>query len=113
MGAGMGLDVGVVGAEQRLGATDRERLGDVDELTTAVIAPAGIALGIFVRQDRPRGLEHGLTHEILRRDQLEALVLAVQLVPHDFRDFRIRFREPAGARGRVGFQCHDLSISAI
>ena len=35
-------------AEQLLGALDRQRLGDVDELAAAVVALARIALGILV-----------------------------------------------------------------
>ena len=38
--AGVRLDVRVLGAEQRLGAVDRELLGDVDPLAAAVVAPA-------------------------------------------------------------------------
>jgi hypothetical protein len=48
LGAGMRLHVRVVGAEQLLGAIDRELLGDVDEPTAAVVAPARVALGILV-----------------------------------------------------------------
>ena len=40
LGAGVRLDVRVLGAEQRLGAVDRELLGDVDELAAAVVARA-------------------------------------------------------------------------
>ena len=40
LGAGVGLDVGVLGAEQLLGAVDRQLLGDVDLLAAAVIAAA-------------------------------------------------------------------------
>ena len=56
--AGMRLDVGEAAAEQLLGALDRQRLGDVDELAAAVVAPARIALGIFVGQHRALRLEH-------------------------------------------------------
>ena len=38
--AGVRLDVRVLGAEQRLGAVDRELLGDVDVLAAAVVASA-------------------------------------------------------------------------
>ena len=40
LGAGMRLDVGVLGAEQRLRAVDRELLDLVDDLAAAVVAPA-------------------------------------------------------------------------
>ena len=39
--AGVRLDVGVLGAEERLRAVDRELLGDVDVLAAAVVALAG------------------------------------------------------------------------
>jgi hypothetical protein len=39
--AGMRLDVGVVGAEERPGAADGGALGDVDELAAAVVPLAG------------------------------------------------------------------------
>ena len=40
LGAGVRLDVGVLGAEQLLGAVDRQLLGDVDLLAAAVVAAA-------------------------------------------------------------------------
>ena len=42
------LQVGVLGAEQLLGALDAELLGPVDDLAAAVVAPAGVALGVLV-----------------------------------------------------------------
>ena len=48
--AGVRLDVGVLGAEQRLGAVDRELLDDVDVLAAAVVALARVALGVLVGQ---------------------------------------------------------------
>ena len=39
--AGVRLDVRVLGAEQLLGAVDRELLGDVDVLAAAVVARPG------------------------------------------------------------------------
>ena len=80
------LHVGVVGAEERLGARDGQRLGDVHELAAAVVALAGIALGVLVREHRAGGLENRAAHEVLRRDQLEALVLPLLLVANRLRD---------------------------
>ena len=76
----MGLDVGEVGAEQGLGAVDGQLLGDVDELTTTVVALAGIALGVLVGQDRTLGLHHPGAGVILRGDELDVLLLAALLV---------------------------------
>ena len=47
--AGVGLDVGVLGAEQLLRAIAREVLRHVDDLAAAVVAPPGIALGVLAR----------------------------------------------------------------
>ena len=52
------LDVGVLGAEQLLGAVDRQLLGDVDVLAAAVVALAGIPLGVLVGEHRALALEH-------------------------------------------------------
>ena len=87
------LHVGVLGAEQRLRALDRQRLGDVDELATAVVALAWIAFGVLVGEHRSRRFEDGAAHEVLRGDQLQALVLPPFFVAHGLRDVGIRFRE--------------------
>ena len=59
LGARVGLDVRVLGAEQGLGSVDRELLGDVDMLAAAVVPLAGIALGVLVGQHGALALEHG------------------------------------------------------
>ena len=46
--AGMRLHIGVIRAEQRLGAVNRQLLGDIGKLTPAVITLAGIALGVLI-----------------------------------------------------------------
>ena len=48
-------------------------------LAAAVIAPARIALGIFVGEHRALRLEHGARDDVLRRDQLDLVLLALQL----------------------------------
>jgi hypothetical protein len=80
LGAGMGLDIGILAPEQLLGAVDRQGLGDVDELAAAVIAPAGIALGIFVGQHRALRLDHGARDDVLRRDELDLVLLAAEFL---------------------------------
>ena len=65
LAARMGLDVGEAGAEQLLGALDRQRLDHVDIFAAAVIAPARIAFGIFVGEDRALRLEHGAGDDVL------------------------------------------------
>jgi hypothetical protein len=75
------LDIGEAAAEQRLGALDRQLLGDVDELAAAVVAAAGIALGIFVGQDRALRLQHGAGDDVLGGDQLDLVALATSSLP--------------------------------
>ncbi len=88
--AGMRLHVGEAAVEQLLGALDGELLGDVDELAAAVIAPAGIALGVFVGEHRALGLQHRAGDDVLRRDQLDLLALAAELLGESARRARDR-----------------------
>ena len=104
LGAGVRLHVGEAGAEQGLGAVDREVLGDVHPFTAAVIALAGQSLGVLVGEHRALAVEHGLGHEVLRRDHLQRALLALELAPEHVGDLRIdvgeRAVEPVG--GHVG-----------
>src|SRR5207245_131950 len=56
------LDVGVLGAEQLLGAGDREVLDDVHDLAAAVVASPRVSLGVLVGQHRSDRLEDRLGH---------------------------------------------------
>src|SRR6202020_2384814 len=78
--ARVGLHVGVVGAEQRLGPVPGDRLQRVDELLALVIAAARVALGVLVGQHGARRLEYGERHVVLRRDQPGLVVLPAGLV---------------------------------
>ena len=84
------LHVGVVGAEQFLGAIDGELLGDVDELAAAVVALARIAFGVLVGEHRALRFEHARAGVVLRGDQLDVIFLAL----------RARRRARPRARGR-------------
>ncbi len=98
------LDVRVLGAEQRLGAVDRELLGDVDELAAAVVAAAGVALGVLVGQDGALRLQHRDRREVLRRDHLQRGLLAPQLGADGLGDLGV------GGGQRI-VEAHDSSIS--
>ena len=88
-------------------------LGDVDELAAAIVALARIALGIFVGQDRALRLEHGAADDVLRRDQLDLVALAAELVGDRAGDLGIGLGEGRGeecifirgTRGDVGGTC--------
>jgi len=53
------LDVGVLGAEELLGALDGELLDLVDEFAAAVPALGRVALGVLVGEHAALGLHHG------------------------------------------------------
>src|SRR5207244_1579910 len=60
------------------------------------ITAAGIALRIFVGEDRPLRLEHRAADDILGRDQLDLGLLTTKLVADRFFDRGVDFAEPAG-----------------
>ena len=74
------LHVGEAAAEQLLGAIDGEFFGDVDVLAAAVVALARIAFGVLVGEHAAGGIEHGLRDDVLRRDQLDLVLLAAELL---------------------------------
>src|SRR4029077_12062704 len=63
--ARMRLDIRVLRAEERLRAVDRELLDLVDDLAAAVVAPAGVALGILVRRNTADRFEDRRPREVL------------------------------------------------
>ena len=87
--AGVRLHVGVVGAEQLLGAVDRQLLDLVHPLAAAVVAAAGVALGVLVGEHRADRLQHGGPGEVLGGDQLQLVALAAQLLVDQARDRRV------------------------
>ena len=92
-GSRVRLHVGVLGAEELLGAVARQVLHHVGEFASTVIALAGIAFGILVGEDRAGRFQHGLADKILRGDQLQAFVLAALFVLNRLRDVRINFSQ--------------------
>jgi hypothetical protein len=93
LGAGVRLDVDVLGAEDLLRPVDRELLGDVHPLTAPVVALARIALRVLVGEDRAGRVEHRLRHEVLGSDHLEGPLLATQLAVQDPLDVRVDLGE--------------------
>ena len=93
--AGVRLDVRVLGAEQLLGAVDRELLDDVDVLAAAVVALARIALGVLVRQHAALALQDRLRDEVLRGDHLQRALLAIELEADGLGDLRVDLGERA------------------
>ena len=91
--AGVRLDIGKARAEQLLHALDRQRLGNVDVLAAAVIAPARQAFGILVGEHRALRLEHRAADDVLGRDQLDLVALAAELLADRLGDLRDRRRQ--------------------
>ena len=94
----MRLDVGVLGAEERLGTVPRQVLDLVDDLAAAVVPLARHALGVLVVEPGAERLEHRDGREVLRRDELEGLLLALQLGIEQGRDLGVGRAQ----RGLVG-----------
>ncbi len=89
--SGMGLHVNVLGAEQFFGPVARQIFNDIDELAAAVIALAGVALGVLVGQDAASGFEHGFGSEIFARDQFQLRALALCLMTDGVVNFGVHF----------------------
>ncbi|MNR44209.1 hypothetical protein D3C85_1629200 [compost metagenome] len=65
-----------------LGAVDGQLLGDIDVLAAAVVALAGIALGVLVGQLAALRLHHARAGVVLGGDQLDVVFLALRLGLH-------------------------------
>ena len=89
----VGLNVDVVAAEDLLRALDRERFGNIDKLAATVVAAAGVALRVLVRQNGALCLKYSARNEILRCNHLEGLALAPQLGVQHCLDFRVQLRQ--------------------
>ena len=98
-----------LGAEQLLDAIDRQLLGDVDELAAAVVALAGIALGVLVGELRALRGHDRRARVVLRGDQLDVLFLApvlrfdrAQSSGSDFSSVCVRENMAGPHRARAG-----------
>ena len=74
----MGLDVCVLRAEESAGTLPCKVFDLVDVLASAVVPFPGVALCVLIGEDCSRGEQDGFRDDILRSDQLDILLLAVQ-----------------------------------
>ena len=88
--AGMRLYIGMLRVKQRFGTFARQILHDVHALASAVIPLARIPFRVLVGQVRSHGLQDGFRHKILRCDELNMRLLALQFRVHGLRHGRIR-----------------------
>src|SRR5262249_41145603 len=89
LGAGMRLDISVLGAEELLGALNGQALGLIYELAAAIVALAGQALGVLVGHDVGRCLGDGGADVVLGGDQLDPGELALLFSSDDRGDLRV------------------------
>ena len=87
--AGVGLHVGVLGTKQLAGAVDGDLLHLIHKLAAAVVAVAGVALGILVGQHTAHSCHHGGGNNVLAGDQLNVLALTAQLAVHGLAQFGV------------------------
>src|SRR5437879_5765313 len=89
-------------AEQLLGALERNGLDHVDVLAAAVVALAGVALGVLVGELGAVRDQHGWADVVLGGDQLDVVVLPAVLELHCVPDFRVGLREEVGGEHGSG-----------
>jgi len=70
------LHVGGFGAKDLLDAVNGQLFGDVHVFAAAVVALAGVALGVFVGQLAALGGHDGGRSIVFARDQLDVVLLA-------------------------------------
>ena len=103
--AGVWLHIGIGRAEQLFRAFNRNRFQYIYIITAAVISLTGVTLGVFIRQNRTHGCNDGGRGDVLRRDQLNVLLLALKFVFNAGRDLGILRLQIV----HTGFEyvCHD------
>ncbi len=87
--AGVGLDVGMLSAEQLAGALTGDLFGLVDAVAAAVVALAGIALGVLVGKARAHSHHDSRGDDVFGGDQLDVALLAVILLLNSGADFGV------------------------
>ena len=111
--AGVRLHVGVLGAEELLGALDGQHLDLVDLFAAAVPAPARIALGVLVGEHAALGLEHGRVGEVLGGDQLDVVLLAREFAGDGGVNLGIELAEGGGVERHGGRMRDRRESSAV
>ena len=101
-GARMGLDIGEARSRTDVLARSMASVFDhIDIFAAAVIALAGIAFGIFVGQDRALRLQHRPADDVLRGDQFDLFLLALEFVGDGVRHLRVGLRQPRLKKSEV------------
>ncbi len=110
---GVGLDVGMLGAEQPARAGAGGLLDLIHKLAAAVVAPAGVPLGVFVGEHAPHGGHHRGGNDIFGGDQLQIVPLALQLLLHGFADFGVALPDQADGVHEIAVHVFPVPSSRI
>ena len=102
----MGLHVGMLRAEQAAGALARDVLYFVHPGAAAVIALAGVALGILVRQHAAHCGHHGRRYHVFRGNQFNVPALAAKLTLHGPRHLCIALGHKADGVQHIRVHVH-------
>ena len=86
----MGLDICMVGTEQRHCATDSQAFNVVDDATTAVVPFPRIPLGVLIREQTPLGQTDSQRDVVLRCNEIDSPSLPFVLGLDEVRYLRIR-----------------------
>ena len=86
IGAGVGLDVSVVGVEELFGTFNGERLNLVHVFVATVVAFAGVAFAVFVGEDGTHGFQDVGRDVVLAGDEFKAVALADFFLMDEIKD---------------------------
>src|SRR5262249_10346171 len=89
---------------------DRQVLGDIDELATAVITATGISLRVFVDEGRTESRKHRRTRVVLRGDKPDLTALPLKLIADGLGDLGIGPRQCFPVRCVLGHYSSPRSI---
>ena len=87
--ARMGLHIDVFRAKKFFCSVSGDILHNINALTAAVISFSGIALGIFIRQNRTHCLQNGFRNDILGCDKFNVVTLPVKFLLHCLSDLGV------------------------
>ena len=87
----MGLDIGMFRSEEAAGPIPGQIFSFVHHFAATVIAAARVAFRILVGKDRALGFQYSGAYKVLRGNQLDIVILALQLLFQDGSQFRVEF----------------------
>jgi hypothetical protein len=85
----VGLHIGKISAEKLLGPLDGDVFNHIHALTAAVIASAGVSLGVFVGEYGPGSGQNSGADDIFGSNQLNVLLLTLEFCLNSVSYFRI------------------------